>query len=104
MSLLTPIPSREDMPGADHASLYMARYGAKDQALQDLLAAYEHRAFAREAVGEKPWLALPIAASVPVYQLAKMLGATSSRSSPSLFQAGQGLLGVGEGLMNYWRR
>ncbi len=98
MGLLTPIPSREDMPGAPHDQLYMARYSAKDPALQDLLAAYEHRAFAREATRDNPLMALPIAAGVPLYQLAKALGMTSSRSSPSLFQAGQGLLGIGEGL------
>lgn len=98
MGLLTPIPSREDMPSADHASLYMARYGAKDPALQDMLAAYEHRAFAREATRDNPLMALPIAAGIPLYQVAKMLGLTSSRSAPSLYQAGQGLLGIGEGL------
>ena len=98
MGLLTPIPSREDMPTADHASLYMARYGAKDKNLQDLLAAYEPRAFAREATRENPLMALPIAAGIPLYQIAKMLGLTSSRSAPSAFQAGQGLLGIGEGL------
>ena len=98
MGLLTPIPSRDEMPTADHARLYMARYGAKDPALQDMLAAYEHRAFAREATRDNPLMALPIAAGIPIYQLAKALGLTSSRSAPSLHQAGQGLLGIGEGL------
>lgn len=98
MSLLTPFPSRDELPSADHARLYMARYQAKDPAMQDLLAAYEHRAFAREATRDNPLMALPIAAGIPLYQLAKLMGATNSRSSPSLFQAGQGLLGIGEGL------
>ena len=97
--LLNTIPTREEMPTADHSRLYMARYGAKDQDLQDMLAAYEHRAFAREAVKDNPFMAAPIAAAVPIYQLAKLLGLTSSRSSPSMFQAGQGLLGIGEGLL-----
>lgn len=98
MGLLNPIPRREDMATAPHEQLYMARYGAKDQELQDLLAAYEHRAFAREATRDNPLMAVPIAASIPIYQLAKLFGATNARSSPSLFQAGQGLLGIGEGL------
>lgn len=98
MGLLTPIPRREDMESAPHEQLYMARYQAQDQGLQDLLAAYEHRAFAREKVRENPLMALPIGASIPLYQLAKALGLTQSRSGPSLFQAGQGLLGIGEGL------
>ena len=72
---------------------------AKDKELQDLLAAYEHRAFAREAVAEKPWLAPSLLVATPLYQAAKVMGLTDSRSSPSWSQMGHGLLGIGEGLL-----
>jgi hypothetical protein len=72
---------------------------AKDKDTQDMLAGYEHRAFAREAVGENPLMALPITAAIPLYQLVKLLGTTQSRSSPSWEQMGQGLMGVKEGLL-----
>ncbi len=85
-----------DLP---HSELYRMRDRAKDQAEQDLLAGYEHRAFAREAVGENPLMALPITAAIPLYQLAKILRMTGSRSQPSWGQMGQGLLGVKEGLL-----
>ena len=91
---------RPDLSNLDHATLYMMRARAQDQALQDLLAGYEHRAFAREAVAEKPWMALPIALATPLYQGAKLVpGLMNSRSKPSFSQMGQGLLGVYEGLL-----
>ena len=49
----------------DHATLWSMRARAREQELQDLLAGYEHRAFGREAVGENPLLALPIALAAP---------------------------------------
>ena len=92
-----------DLRSLDHATLYRMRAAAQDRALQDLLAGYEHRAFAREAVADKPWLAPSLLAATPLYQLAKVAGLTSSRSAPSLSQMGQGLLGVGEGLLQRWK-
>ncbi len=87
------------MQNLDHATLYMMRQRAKTQAEQDALAALEHRAFAREAVSENPFMAAPIAVATPLYQLAKLLGMTQSRSQPSWHQMQQGLIGVGEGLL-----
>lgn len=81
----------------DHATLYNARKYVPDQTLQNQLAGYEHRAFAREATAENPLLALPIAAGTLAYQPYKMLMG-QSRSNASLSQVGQGLQGVGEGL------
>lgn len=88
-----------DLPNLDHATLYRMRRQAKDKEMQDLLAGYEHRAFAREAVGENPLMAIPIGLATPLYQAAKLIpGLMNSRSSPSLSQMGHGLLGIGEGL------
>jgi len=89
----------------DHATLYRMRaQAAADQALQDQLAGYEHRAFAREATAENPLLALPIAVATPLYQAAKLLPSSQSRSRPGWGQMGQGLLGVGEGLLGAFNR
>lgn len=63
---------------------------------QAMLAPYEHRAYAREAVAENPLMALPMALMVPGYQLHKLLGA-GARTRPSWEQLSQGLLGTGEG-------
>ena len=80
----------------DHASLYGARqYVPKEQ--QNKISPYEHRAFAREATQENPWLGLPIAAGTLAYQPYKMLTG-QSRSGASLDQVTEGLKGVGEGL------
>lgn len=95
----------EELGRLDHETLYRMRARARAKELQDLLAGYEHRAFGREAVAENPLMALPIAAAIPAYQIAKLVpGLMQSRSSPSLSQAGLGLLGVGEGLLNYFKR
>ena len=88
--------SPEQLGRMDHASLYSARqYVPKEQ--QGDISPYEHRAFAREATQENPWMGLPIAAGTLAYQPYKMLTG-QARSGASLNQVGQGLLGVGEGL------
>ena len=93
-----------ELRSLDHATLYRMRAAARDRALQDLLAGYEHRAFAREAVAENPLLAPSIAAATPLYQIAKAAGLTNSRSAPSMSQMGHGLLGVGEGLLGWIKK
>jgi len=95
--------AKPDFGGMDHASLYRLREIANTKRLQDLLAGYEHRAFAREAVADNPLMAVPIAAATPLYQLAKLAGLTQSRSSPSLGQMGSGFMGIGEGLLKAMR-
>ena len=86
----------EGLAGLSHADLYMLR----DQLpqYQGLLAPYEHRAFAREAVSKNPLLALSIATAIPLYQLQKLFGASNARSAPSLDQMTQGYKGIWEGL------
>ena len=86
----------QQLSGLDHASLYAARqYIPKEQ--QGEISPYEHRAFAREATRENPWMGLPIAAGTLAYQPYKILTG-KSRSGASLDQIGQGLVGVGEGM------
>ena len=89
--------SPQQLSQMDHASLYQAREYMQDRAQQNQISPYEHRAFAREATRDNPWLGLPIAAGTMLYQPVKAaLG--QSRSDPSINQVGQGLMGVGEGL------
>jgi soluble lytic murein transglycosylase-like protein len=85
---------------ATHAQLYQARYNAKTQEEQNAIAPLEHRAFAREAVTENPLMAVPIAAAIPIYQGAKVLGLTNSRSEASVAQVTEGFKGIGEGIAN----
>ena len=87
----------------DHATLYRMRAQAMDKAMQDYLAGYEHRAFAREAVGENPLMAVPIGLAAPMYQVSKFLPGNKSRSSPSWDQLGQAYTGIGEGLLSLVR-
>lgn len=94
----------DDLAKMEHARLYMLREKLKSKQDQNALAGYEHRAFAREAVGDNPLMALPIAASIPLYQLSKMIPGLESRSDASWGQTGQGLLGIGEGLARFFRR
>jgi soluble lytic murein transglycosylase-like protein len=94
------MPSEDIKPwelAQQHAALYQGREG-KSRDEQNVLAPKEHRAFAKEAVAENPALALPIAAAIPLYQGAKALGLTSSRSDPSVEQATEAYKGIGEGL------
>lgn len=88
----------------DHSTLYQLREVNKSPELQILLAPYEHRAFARQASQENPAMALPIALATPLYAGAKALGykgesGSAATTPPTMRQVGQGLLGVGEGLV-----
>jgi len=67
------------------------------QEMQGLLAPYEHRAYAREDIAERPWLALAYLLMVPGYQALKAVRG-GARTNPSLEQVKQGYIGVGEGL------
>ena len=97
------MPGLLDLANMDHATLYMLREKAKEKALQDQLAGYEHRAFAREEVARNPLMALPIGLAAPLYQASKFLPGNQSRSNPSFGQLGQAYTGIGEGLMSLLR-
>ena len=74
---------------------------AGDQQMQQQLAPFEHRAYARESVAENPLNALKFAFMIPGYQAAKVSGILDSDSSTtpaSLDQLTQGFAGVSDGL------
>jgi len=92
LDALTP----QQLGRMSHADLYNARnYVPREQ--QNKISPYEHRAFAREATAENPWMGVPIALATPLYQAYKAVDGRS-RSRPSLDQVTQGFTGVGEGL------
>jgi hypothetical protein len=82
----------------------------KDIGTQQRLAPFEHRAWARETVGQNPLMALPFAAMIPGYQAAKAVGLLQSddpkhpTTGPSWEQFKQGFTGVGEGLLNWYNK
>lgn len=75
--------------------------------VQQKVAPFEHRAWAREEVAQNPLMALPYAAMIPGYQAAKMVGLLKSddpqhpTTPPSWEQMKQGFTGVGEGLLGW---
>ena len=76
--------------------LITARRGAPPE-MQEYLAPYEHRAYARETVAESPWMAPVFALMTPGYQAYKVMR-SGARTPPSMRQLQQGLLGTVEGL------
>lgn len=84
------------LPQLTHAQLYSMRQGQPALA-QALIAPYEHRAFAREAVTDNPLLSAPVLAGALLWDPAKAAGVMNGRSAPSLQSMAQGLLGWREG-------
>lgn len=83
----------------DFLELYAMRKAAgKDKEKQNRIAPYEHRAMVRESVAEDPYKALSHLVTAPVYQAAKILSMTDSRSDPSLDQLFHAWKGIVEGL------
>lgn len=87
------------MAEAMHADL-LARRGGSDRLDDELLAPLEHRAFAREYVGENPVSgAIGVGAAIPAYQLAKLLGLGGEGATPASWdQLFGGYHGILEGL------
>lgn len=85
-----------------HSDLYQLRANsAQDSLTQNILAPYEHRAFAREwATSDPVTAAASLSAAIPAYTIAKALGISQGRSNASGPELLQGFTGLGEGLMN----
>jgi hypothetical protein len=91
--------------GMSFHELRALRAANPDPMAQKFLAPYEHRAYAREYMGQNPLGGLSLLAGIPGYQVAKGLGLVGSRtgSSDPLRQMGQGYMGMGEGLLGLFR-
>jgi hypothetical protein len=88
--------------GMSHSELMMLRnqYPGTSN-MQNVLAPYEHRAFAREQAQNKPIsTAITMPFLIPGYTAAKALGLHGARSEPSLDQIKQGYTGLAEGLLS----
>jgi hypothetical protein len=92
------IPTPQKLKGLSHSELYNLREKYKgNQEAQDLISAYEHAAFAKEAVQENPAMALPIAVAIPAYNAYKQFTG-KGRSNPSWNQVAMSYEGLVEGL------
>jgi hypothetical protein len=103
----TTPPTDFELANTSQDRLLAMRKGATDQAEQNRLANYEHRAFARESVAKDPWMAPMLGVAVPAYAVQKSLPkgwtGNKSRSEPSLEQVRQGFTGIGEGMRSWFR-
>lgn len=92
------VPTPKQLKQLPHSELYQLREKYKgNQEAQDLISAYEHAAFAREAVQENPAMALPIAVAIPAYNAYKHFTG-KGRSNPSWNQVALSYEGLLEGL------
>lgn len=83
-----------------------ASYGPNDY-MQQVLAPYEHKAFARDWMNESPGLAaVSLPAAIPAYAGAKAVGALQGRSGAEnpMGQMAAGFTGYGQGLSDIIRR
>lgn len=80
-----------------HAQLWLDRAKAGSKEEQNELAPKEHKAFAKELVAEKPWMAPSLAVAIPAYQVQKAITG-ASRSDASMKQVTEAYKGIGEGL------
>lgn len=70
---------------------------------QQILAPYEHQAFAREWAQQSPWIATPsLLAAIPLYSLGKATGLVQSRSGASLDEMADAYRGLGQGLLSHF--
>lgn len=78
------------------------------------IAPYEHQDFARTMVAENPMMSIPIGVAAPLYYLAKQPGMMrigqklgvvgEGATPPSLRQVQRSYQGIGEGMMDYFRK
>ena len=72
-----------------------------DKELQEKIAPFEHRAYARELVKDSPSTAILLPFLIPGYQVAKGMGMDSIEATPpSMEQLKEGFAGLYEGLVS----
>ncbi len=100
------LPKEEELAKMSHVDLYKLRAEhSDDPKVQESLAPFEHRAFAREATAENPALAPILGIAVPLYAGAKAVGidmgdpnSDVEQTPPSVEQIRQSFTGIYEGL------
>lgn len=95
-----PSSGAPDYEHMSHADLLNMRAKLKpDDPRQNVLAQYEHQAFAREWVKDNPAVATSsLLAGIPLYTAGKETGLVKSRSKPSLDEMAAAYRGIGQGL------
>ena len=92
----------EDLPDLSNLSweelLELRRRYNDNQEMQNYLAPYEHAAYAREEVRDRPYMALPYLAMIPGYQVYKATLGGGRSNNPLQAMAG-GYRGVLQGLL-----
>lgn len=100
------VPSEEQAGTMSHSDLYNLREQNKtNPEIQNYLAPYEHRAFAREWVSESAIAPASLAVAIPVYAVGKATGIIKSdiqTSSSYIEEVKQGFIGIGEGLQAFF--
>ena len=80
------------------------QYGPKDY-MQQVLAPYEHAAFAREVASNNPLAGVGLGLlAVPAYQQAKALGVIGSRTGFQPDQMFSAWRGIGQGINDYFHQ
>lgn len=89
----------KQLEGLSHADIYALRDRAGEKhPSQDMLAALEHQAYAREATKDNPLMALSLAFATPAYGLSKALGITPGWGKDVLGEIMGGYKGIAQGL------
>lgn len=101
------IPSSDQLASMSHMSLIGLRSKATTEEEQSKLAPYEHRAFAREYIEEKPEAALVMPGMIMAYNVLRKAGVLKGRSDPNAKHIIEGLKGYVEGVgrtgRNIWK-
>lgn len=102
------LPSLDDLGKMQWHELYALRLANRgNQQAQQLIAPFEHQAYARETVADNPMQA-PVWAAMPAgYQAFKLFGLGEKddmSTPPSWDQATAGMKGVWQGLGDAWRK
>lgn len=99
-----PYDTHKELTNLSHSQLLQLRsyIPDEDQKTHNLVAPYEHQAFAREYTNENPVSGtLGLAAAIPAYQLAKLFGLAQGRSAPSMQEVKAGYQGIEQGLLQH---
>lgn len=93
-----------DLSTMSHADLVALRNSLPaNDPRQQMIAPYEHQAFAREWTQQSPWTATPsLLAAIPLYSMAKGMGLLNTRSSASLDEMADAYRGLGQGLLSHF--
>lgn len=98
------MPSSDALATMTHSTLLRMRNQATTQEDQDRLAPYEHRAFAREYIKDKPEAAIIMPGMIMAYNVLRKAGVLKGRSDPNAKHILEGMKGYVEGIGGLGRK